>query len=114
MADVDLYGYGPHALVAGNDYYLKAVNGNAKGRREQLTIGIDISAGNISVLSRERGGGSAVALEAQSYKKADETLAAAAIAADASVRVDATSKDIVLRTAALTVANVYLALDTDV
>lgn len=106
----DLYGYGPHALGAGQNYEVKCVEG-APNRNKQLTIGIDISAGNILVHSRKKG--SAAAFEVQSYKKADETLAAAAIAADASIRVDCTNKDIRLVTAALTVAVVDFAVDNE-
>jgi hypothetical protein len=112
MSDINLSGYGPHVLAAGNDYYLQCVRGNPS-KNKQLTIGIDISAGSITVMSRESDIGAGQALETQSYKKSDETLAAAAIAADATVRVDATAKDVVLRTAALTVATVMCHVDTE-
>lgn len=106
----DLLGYGPHTLGASDNYEVKCINGPQK-RNQQLTIGIDISAGNIVVHSRKRG--SSAAYEVQSYKKADETLAAVAIAADATVRVDCTGKDVRLVTAAATVAIVDFNVDTE-
>lgn len=106
----NLLGYGPHTLGASDTYDVKCVGGAPK-RNKQLTIGIDISAGNILVHSRKSG--SSAAFEVQSYKKADETLAAAAIAADATVRVDCTGKDIRLVTAALTNAVVDFAVDNE-
>lgn len=112
MADVNLTGYGPHTLGASNDYYVKCVGGQPS-RNKQLTVGIDISAGNITVLSRQESAGAGQALETQSYKKSDETLAAVAVAADATIRVDATSKEIVLRTAAATNAVVTFSVDVE-
>lgn len=104
-----LYGYGPHTLAAGTDYDIACAP--RPGRASRLTIAIDISAGDITVKSRGRG--STADYATQSYTKSDETLAAAAVAADATIKVDNTGKDIRLTTAALTVASVLFSVDSD-
>lgn len=86
-----LYGYGPHNITADGDYDVACVGGR-DGRQKRLTIGWDRTTGDIVVKSRKHG--SAADFVTQSYTKKDETLAAAALAADDVVYVDATDKDI--------------------
>lgn|SRR3990167_5515224 len=86
-----LLGYGPHTIAANDDYDVACVKGRP-GRSKRLVIGLNVTAGNFVIKSRATGGDEDFAT--QSYTKQDETVAAAAISADATVWVDATGKDI--------------------
>lgn len=97
MSDIDITGYGPHVLVASNDYRVRCLGG-APGRTKKLVVSVNRTAGTLSFLSKGETADSDVALEAQSYTDATGATAATAVSADKTVTIDATGKQIVVRT----------------
>ena len=97
MADLVLLGYGPHTLAVSNDYYVACAKG-APGRAKKLIVSINRTAGTIKPMSKVESAGSDVALENQEYTPGSGTEASSALSADTTITIDATGKQIVLRT----------------
>ena len=112
MADITLTGYGPHTLAASNDYLCACLGGGAK-RTKRLTVAVNRTAGSLSFLSKGENAAAAVALEAQSYTDAALANAATAISADKTVSIDATGRQIVIRTDASFAGDVRFELQRD-